>query len=79
MTTSGNAAESLQSRKKRTAAKRITSIHYPTIRLWPGDPEPEFDEDEEDEGVDDLPGVNKKPRQSRRTRKERRAANPCDP
>lgn len=69
MTTSGNAAESLRSRKKRTAAKRITYTRCPTIHLWPGDPEPEFDEDEEDEGVDDLPGVNKKPRQSRRTRR----------
>ena len=43
------------------------------LRSWPGDPEPEFDEDEEDEGVDDLPGVNKKPRQSRRTRKAKHA------
>ncbi len=38
---------------------------------WPGDPEPEFDEDEEDEGVDDLPGVD--PRPSRRTRTPKRA------
>ena len=48
-------------------------------RTWPGDPEPEFDEDEEDEGVDDLPGVNKKPRQSRRTRKAKREASPDYP
>lgn len=41
-------------------------------RSWPGDEEPGFDEDEEDEGLDDLPGVNKKPRQSRRTRKAER-------
>lgn len=67
MTTSGNAAESLRSRKKKTAAKRITSTRCPTIHLWPGDPEPEFDEDEDDEGLDDLPGI--EPRQSRRTRK----------
>jgi hypothetical protein len=40
-------------------------------KSWPGDPEPEFDEDEEDEGVDDLPGM--KPRQSRRGRKQQRA------
>lgn len=42
-------------------------------RSWPGDPEPEFDEDEEDEGVDDLPGTNNKPRQSRRTRRGKSA------
>ena len=74
MTTSGNAAESLRSRKRKTAAKRITSIHYPTIRLWPGDPEPDADDlDDEDSGLEDLPGVKNKPRQSRRTRKAKNA------
>lgn len=77
MTTSGNAAESLRSRKRKTAAKRITCTRSPTIHLWPGDPEPEFDEDEDDEGLDDLPGI--EPRQPLRTRKERCAANPCNP
>lgn len=42
-------------------------------QTWPGDPEPDFDEDEEDAGtLDDLPGV-KEPRQTRRTRKTKSA------
>ena len=35
-------------------------------RSWPGDIEPDFDEDEDDQGLDDLPGI--EPRQPRRKR-----------
>jgi hypothetical protein len=39
-------------------------------RSWPGDIEPDFDEDEDDQGLDDLPGI--EPRQPRRTRSKQR-------
>jgi hypothetical protein len=45
---------------------------HPPPHSWPGDPEPDFDEDEEDGGtLDDLPGVD--PRPSRRKRTPKRA------
>jgi hypothetical protein len=49
-----------------------------TPHSWPGDIEPDFDEDEDDQGLDDLPGI--EPRQPRRTRQnKKRAQNPGHP
>ena len=44
----------------------------PQPRSWPGDLDPDFDEDEDDQGLDDLPGI--EPRQPRRPRRTKKRA-----